>query len=97
VLSVVKSVVAHAMQQEAWTGAQLLRLHFHDCFVNVWLTWSRDFLKFTFGTISCVYVFGRCWMCSCCSQITQIYQLSMTAEWCSRNSDNAVFECYWCS
>lgn len=45
----------------------------------------------------CVCVFGRCWTCSCCSQITQIYPLSMTAEWCSRNSDNAVFQCYWCS
>jgi hypothetical protein len=56
VLPVVKSVVAHVMQQEAWMGAQLLRLHFHDCFVNVWFTWSHDFLKFTFGTISCVYV-----------------------------------------
>ncbi len=56
VLPVVKSVVVHVMQQEAWMGAQLLRLHFHDCFVNVWFTWSHDFLKFMFGTISCVYV-----------------------------------------
>lgn len=35
VLSVVQSVVEQAVQNEARMAASLLRLHFHDCFVNV--------------------------------------------------------------
>lgn len=34
-LSTIKSVVEAAVQQENRIGASLLRLHFHDCFVNV--------------------------------------------------------------
>ncbi|XP_030537479.1 peroxidase 4-like isoform X2 [Rhodamnia argentea] len=34
VLSTVKSVVASAVSKERRMGASLLRLHFHDCFVN---------------------------------------------------------------
>ena len=35
VLSIVESVVASAIKKEPRMGASLLRLHFHDCFVNV--------------------------------------------------------------
>ncbi|KAJ6708416.1 hypothetical protein OIU85_028658 [Salix viminalis] len=34
VLSVIKSAVGSAVSNEARMGASLLRLHFHDCFVN---------------------------------------------------------------
>jgi hypothetical protein len=33
-LSTIKSAVASAVKTEARMGASLLRLHFHDCFVN---------------------------------------------------------------
>jgi peroxidase len=34
-LPAIKSIVEDAIKQEARMGASLLRLHFHDCFVNV--------------------------------------------------------------
>lgn len=34
-LSTVQAVVVSAVKKEARMGASLLRLHFHDCFVNV--------------------------------------------------------------
>lgn len=34
-LPTIKHVVQQALQQEKRMGASLLRLHFHDCFVNV--------------------------------------------------------------
>lgn len=34
-LAVIKSVVNQAIAKEPRMGASLLRLHFHDCFVNV--------------------------------------------------------------
>ncbi|KAJ1426301.1 Plant peroxidase [Sesbania bispinosa] len=34
-LPIVKKGVIEAIQKEARMGASLLRLHFHDCFVNV--------------------------------------------------------------
>lgn len=34
-LSTIRSVVNEAVQRENRMGASLLRLHFHDCFVNV--------------------------------------------------------------
>lgn len=46
-LPAIKRVVEEAVQQERRMGASLLRLHFHDCFVNVrWLfiifqSWGR--------------------------------------------------------
>jgi peroxidase len=33
--NLVRHVVADAVRKEARMGASLLRLHFHDCFVNV--------------------------------------------------------------
>lgn len=38
-LSIVEAGVAAAIKNETRAGASLLRLHFHDCFVNV----SSDF------------------------------------------------------
>ena len=35
VLSIVKKAVIEAINKETRIGASLLRLHFHDCFVNV--------------------------------------------------------------
>lgn len=41
-LSTIKSVVKNAIRREPRMGASLLRLHFHDCFVNVSsLCWSH--------------------------------------------------------
>jgi len=37
-LSTIRSVVEAAVQKEQRMGASLLRLHFHDCFVNVRLS-----------------------------------------------------------
>lgn len=37
-LPVIKSVVQRAIVRERRIGASLLRLHFHDCFVNVSIT-----------------------------------------------------------
>lgn len=34
-LNIIQSVVKAAVQKENRMGASLLRLHFHDCFVNV--------------------------------------------------------------
>ena len=39
-LSTIRSVVKAAVQRENRMGASLLRLHFHDCFVNVRLSIS---------------------------------------------------------
>uniref|UniRef100_A0A0A0L018 peroxidase n=1 Tax=Cucumis sativus TaxID=3659 RepID=A0A0A0L018_CUCSA len=36
-LSVIRSGVQSAITKEARIGASLLRLHFHDCFVNVYI------------------------------------------------------------
>jgi peroxidase len=37
-LSTIKSAVDAAVMQEARTGASLLRMHFHDCFVHASLS-----------------------------------------------------------
>jgi len=36
VLSIVRGVVEEALQSDLRIGASLIRVHFHDCFVNVW-------------------------------------------------------------
>ena len=41
-LPTIKRVVEDAVAQERRMGASLLRLHFHDCFVNVSNLWSFD-------------------------------------------------------
>ena len=38
-LPVISSVVEQAINREPRMGASLLRLHFHDCFVNVSVMW----------------------------------------------------------
>ena len=40
-LPTIKRVVEDAVAQERRMGASLLRLHFHDCFVNVSNLWSQ--------------------------------------------------------
>lgn len=35
VSSIVQNVIQQALQSDARIGASLIRLHFHDCFVNV--------------------------------------------------------------
>ena len=40
-LPTIKRVVEDAVAQERRMGASLLRLHFHDCFVNVSNIWSQ--------------------------------------------------------
>lgn len=37
-LAAIKMAVEQAVAYEPRMGASLLRLHFHDCFVNVWTT-----------------------------------------------------------
>ena len=53
-LSTIKSGVDAAVMQEARTGASLLRMHFHDCFVHASLrcraTLAHLFLFFCFLT-----------------------------------------------
>lgn len=39
-LPIIRSVVKSAINREARIGASLLRLHFHDCFVNVSLRFT---------------------------------------------------------
>lgn len=62
-LSTIQSAVQSAVNNEARMGASLLRLHFHDCFVNVSLkliiSWCMHvFLRKTFAEfIHSFYVF----------------------------------------
>jgi peroxidase len=37
VSSIVRGIIEEALQTDARIGASLIRLHFHDCFVNVFL------------------------------------------------------------
>jgi peroxidase len=37
VSSIVRGIIDEALQTDARIGASLIRLHFHDCFVNVFL------------------------------------------------------------
>lgn len=65
-LPIIKSIVKQAIIREKRIGASLLRLHFHDCFVNVSWTclWYIFFLKdcfFFYDTLSVIFV---C-MCLC--------------------------------
>lgn len=43
-LSIINSAVKSAVQSEARMGASLLRLHFHDCFVNASLPSLRTYI-----------------------------------------------------
>lgn len=44
VSSIVQNVIQQALQSDARIGASLIRLHFHDCFVNVNLLFLITFL-----------------------------------------------------
>lgn len=60
-LSTIKSVVDSAVSNEARMGASLLRLHFHDCFVQAsQLTLSSIFFKFLLFQI-----YTRAHACTC--------------------------------
>ena len=49
VSSIVRGVVQQAAQNDERIGAKLIRLHFHDCFVDV------NFLSFIHNFCQCVY------------------------------------------
>jgi hypothetical protein len=49
-LSTIKDAVTAAVNKENRMGASLLRLHFHDCFVQV--SFSRIYVRFCFGFTS---------------------------------------------
>lgn len=49
-LSTIQSAVKAAVNKEARMGASLLRLHFHDCFVNASIPFTLSFL--TLSSIS---------------------------------------------
>ena len=51
-LPIVKEGVIKAIKNETRIGASLLRLHFHDCFVNV-----RQYVKLSINLLSSVYVY----------------------------------------
>lgn len=51
-LSIVQKAVIAAIKKEARIGASLLRLHFHDCFVNV------SIYSFRITYISVIYGFA---------------------------------------
>jgi len=52
-LSTIKSVVEAAVQKENRMGASLLRLHFHDCWVNV---------RLCMNAFICIYVIQNKYM-----------------------------------
>jgi len=62
-LSTIKSVVEAAVQKENRMGASLLRLHFHDCFVNVrlcmhaciYLGYSKQIYMYLGNLCMCFY------------------------------------------
>lgn len=55
-LSTIKSAVNTAVATEARMGASLLRLHFHDCFVNASLFFPFVHLFFLFVVHACCYL-----------------------------------------
>ncbi|KAL5214718.1 hypothetical protein ABZP36_003870 [Zizania latifolia] len=44
-LDIIESAVRAAVSKESRMGASLLRLHFHDCFVNASVDSPPDFLR----------------------------------------------------
>lgn len=57
-LSIIRTVVIGAVAKDHRMGASLLRLHFHDCFVNARFLFLRSLINFSdhFQLISCVYI-----------------------------------------
>ena len=55
-LPTIKRVVEAAIQREQRMGASLLRLHFHDCFVNVLQTFSTLIISLSLSLSSEVNV-----------------------------------------
>jgi len=55
-LSIIRSSVISAVAKEHRMGASLLRLHFHDCFVNACFLFIPTFIFLShFQLISCLY------------------------------------------
>lgn len=55
-LSIIRSSVISAVAKEHRMGASLLRLHFHDCFVNACFLFIPTFIFLShFQLISCIY------------------------------------------
>lgn len=69
--SIIRSVVEKAIFREARIGASLLRLHFHDCFVNVSfrLTYIQGFIVQYFATSWLKYI-------ALISYISSVYSLT---------------------
>ena len=55
-LPIVKKGVIKAIKNETRIGASLLRLHFHDCFVNV-CRYIKHFIYLLPSAYICIYVF----------------------------------------
>ena len=50
--SIVRSGMASAVQQEMRMGASILRLFFHDCFVNVRMIYTYSFSYLVYDVLS---------------------------------------------
>jgi hypothetical protein len=61
-LSIIKSAIVSAVSKEARMGASLLRLHFHDCFVQASHLISHFLLFFPFLSVLSANV---CMSCEC--------------------------------
>ena len=65
-LPTIKSIIEDAVKQEARMGASLLRLHFHDCFVNVhiyipYLIYALNFFMYPYIKKAVVSCSGTCY------------------------------------
>lgn len=60
VSSIVRGVVQQAAQNDERIGAKLIRLHFHDCFVDV--NFSLDHSVISASVCTYVYVFAYKWL-----------------------------------
>ena len=67
-LSIVNSTVLEAILQERRMGASLLRLHFHDCFVNVYVPSHFTLLVYIFHLTLLCYIPGFTFSASNCSK-----------------------------
>lgn len=54
VTSVVRGVVEQAQQNDIRIGAKLIRVHFHDCFVNVSKNTKKNFFSYTCQIVICL-------------------------------------------
>lgn len=69
-LNTVRAGIHAAVAKEARMGASLLRLHFHDCFVNVCTIYIYYFFK---KSILCLYIFFIVFSCHSVSYICILF------------------------